>query len=552
MRMGGATLARACGLLALAAALSVGSADARPDQVQQAGPSVDAQDRAGPLAERARSVLQAYCDECREEGGDPGAILDLDALAENPRFVVPRRPDASRIYQRLFVPPIAPTPEAGKAVDAKGVAATASPSPPRPTPAEIETVRDWIDSLPARDAACRDRTIVTPDAAEALIDRWAKLVGVKEAADTRFLSLVHLWNACVPAERLEALREATITLVTALSRRNQPLEIETLGEESAILAFRLSQFDRPPDEKEALVEQAPNFGGVEVIPADWLAAEALSEADALHLVFDGATQRSIASLARAWTGDVDLVRAAAERGATPRDLARQLAKLEGDLVYPARKLTHGTLSRAMWNELSRVLDGRFDAEKIKALAVPSSSQNAESEIDVLLWSDQPAYWPRDLVTLKVRVDRACHLTLINVDRDGKALVLFPNELEPHNLIAPGVVVAVPGHNAGYQLRFDRSGEEQFVAICQRREKQPEGIGYDYERQRFAALGDWRAFLRAAPDKEKAIAAREAAEANRRKRRGRKPADPDPPAIEADGPEIEGRAAISITIDPGRM
>jgi hypothetical protein len=578
MRIERRALGGACWAFALAAGLSVGGAEATPDPAKSAAVSSNAQEQPKPLVERARAVLETYCTDCRGTPGAGGA-LDLDAVAEDPRLVVPKQPDASRVYQRLLAhqslaparesegqPPAGKTePPAGKTeppagkVDAPADKAEPSPppAPPRPTSAEIETVRDWIDSLPARDEPCRDRTLVTPGEVETVIDRWEKSVGLKEAADTRYVSLVHLWNACVPAARLQQLREAAVTLVTALSRRNvsrhnKPLEIETLGEASAILAVRLSEFERSPGEKDLLAEPAPTIGNADLIPADWLAAEALRAADALHLAFDGVAQSAVADLARLWTRDVDLVRAAAERASTQRDLLGRLARLEGDFLLPAQKLTHGTLSRAAWNGLSGMLDGHAGPAALKLLAQPSGTETSASEIDVLLWTDQPFYRPRELVTLKVSVGKACHLTLINIDRDGKALVLFPNELEQDNLIAPGVVVQVPGRDAGYQVRFDRSGEEQFVAICQRKRRRPEGIDYDYERQRFAALGDWRAFLRATPDREKAIAAREANEAARRKRRGRKPAEKEPPAVDPDGPDQEGRAAIAITIDPGKM
>ncbi|MDQ8697504.1 DUF4384 domain-containing protein [Hyphomicrobium sp. LHD-15] len=543
MRIGSWMLAGACWGLALAAALGVGSVETKAEPAQEAAVGASGEPPK-PLADRARAVLETYCAECREVGAANGGALSLGALAEDPRLVTPKAPDASRIYRRLLAsqapPPVSETkPSAGKAEPPSPV-----PPVPHPTPAEIETVRDWIDSLPARDEACRERTIISPKDTEAVIDRWATAVGRAEAADTRFVSLVHLWNACVPAARLKELREAAASLITALSRRAKPLEIETLGEESAILAFRLSEFERPPGGQDVLAEPAPDVGGAELIPADWLAAQALSAADALGLKLDGAAHRAVADLARFWTRDVDLVRAAAERGTTPRDLMRQLAKLEGDLVYPARKITYATLSRDVWSRFARVLAGEAAPETVKALAPQS-----ETEIDVLLWPDQPAYAPRDLVTLNVSVDRACHLTLIGIDPDGKALVLFPSELEQENLIAPRVTVQVPGRDAGYQLRFDRSGEEKFVAICQRNSRRPDGIAYDYERQRFAILGDWRAFVRATPEREKAIEAREAADAARRKRRGRSAAaEAEPPPVDPSGPAIEGRAAIVVRID----
>ncbi|HYD14868.1 MAG TPA: DUF4384 domain-containing protein, partial [Hyphomicrobium sp.] len=417
------------------------------------------------LAERARAVLEAHCPDCRDVGM-PGASLDLSAIAVNPRLVVPKRPDASRIYQRLL----------------------ASGSQPAPAPAEIEAVRDWIEGLPARDEGCRDRTPITRADVEAQIDQWIKNLGVTEAADTRFVSLAHLWNACVSAARLKDYRDAVEAMLAALARSKSPLQIETIGDASAILVVRWSEIQRPEPEPEVLTAPAPDLLSAEATPADWLAARFLHDIRPqpdtgerrLKLDLDGAALYAVTALAQSWTQNVDLVRASAERGVTARALTESLSAITGDNLYDAQRLIHSTLTRAEWNRLARVLDGYSAPERPKRTTNPS-------EIDVLLWTDQPFYRPRDLVTVNVSVDKACHLTLINIDQQGKAIVLFPNELEQDNLVAPGVTIRVPGRDADYQFRFDHSGEEQIVAICQRTSSRPAGIDYDYEKQRFQTL-----------------------------------------------------------------
>lgn len=493
-----------------------------------------------PLAERARAVLEAHCKDCQDLRRN-GDRLDLDTVADDPRLVLPRRPDASRIYQHLLRD--------------QAAGAGAGEASPAPTPTEVETVRDWIESLPARDEPCRDRPALAAGAPQALFDAWAKARDAGEVADARILSLAHLWNACVPDGRLQEFREAAAKLVAALARRREAPALETLGPEGAVLVVRLSRIALKAADWERLDAHVPRPSGKPVaMPADWLAAYVLAGPGdasgtvdpAFDVKFDAASQRAVESLAHAWTRDVDLVRAAAERGVVPRTLAETLSAVGGEFLHPARRLIHGTLPRSAWQRLSRALDGE---------APPGSADRgtvvSDSEIDVLLWTDKPVYRPRDLVTIHVSVSKACHLTLIDVDRNGKAVVLFPNELEPDNLIAPSVAVGVPGRDAGYQLRFDHSGAEQIVAICQRKQRRPPGIAYDYERQRFAILGDWRTFLRTIPERRKKIAEREAAEIARRKRRGRKPPDEAPPAIGAEDPvAIEGRAAITVSIEPG--
>jgi hypothetical protein len=183
------------------------------------------------------------------------------------------------------------------------------------------------------------------------------------------------------------------------------------------------------------------------------------------------------------------------------------------------------------------------AGETRAKRGPLAAVSAEGadRIDLALWPDSPDYKVGDLVSVSVSTSLACHLTLISIDRDGKAIVLYPNDFEPDNLIAPGVAVRVPGAGSAYRLRLDRAGPETVVGICQRRARRPEGIGFDFEKQRFAILGDWRAFLRTMGEHEAEIMQGEAARSRRKSRSV-------PPPVDPAGPAIEGRAALTITVE----
>jgi hypothetical protein len=523
----------------------------------------------GSLAERARIVLEAYCAECREAGA---AAIDMNALAHNPRLVMPKRPDASRAYLRLFVLGASTRGKAAdgdddkkdesKRTDTKSKDANASDKKPNaehaepdkphtPTPIEIETVRDWIASLPARNEACLERSPITAAEVEDITDRWMHTVGPAEAADTRFLSLLHLWNACEPDDRLHTARTAAIALLTVLARNRgapETIEIETLGDESALLVVRPSALAMPASEWDRLTASAPT-AVPNIVPADWLAAHLLapsSDGSGDAMKVDGAIQQQLEPLTRRWTEDVDLVRAAAERDVSVRELAEALTAHGNGEWLDARRLLNQSLSRVAWDNLNRALDGATAAERREKPVSP------DNDIDVVVWTDKPVYRPRDLITINVSVSKACHLTLIDVDRDGKAIVLFPNELHQENLMAPGVAYGIPGNDAGYQLRLDRAGEETLVAVCQRHDLTPEGIAYDYEKQRFRILGDWRTFLRTAALHEQEIRAQANSETNRRRRRGRSAPKVEAPAAVAPNEIVEGRAAATVIIEPGSL
>lgn len=526
------TRARGYAGLAVAACLAfAGAVAAEPQASSEPAP---------PLQDRVKAVLEAHCTICRkdEETGDP--LPSLDAIADDPGLVMPGRPDASPLYQRLVSAP--PPPQA------KEGAQTAVPSPE-----DIETVRDWIAGLPPREEGCRGRTSVSDEDVADLVRRWADAIGPENAAGTRFVSLAHLWNACTAPMRMMELRIATATLLGALTGRREGLQLETIGEKSVVLAIRPGEQALAASGWDRLAADAP-LSASGAVPADWLAVQILSgwkDADGKpaalgQALLDGVGERAVSALARHWTRDVDLMRAAAERGVTPKALRETLMKVEGDLLLPSRRLAFGAISRPAWQKLSRALDGSAKTR----IETDAESTERIGPVDIVLWPDQPSYRPRDLVTFNVRVDRACHLTLIGVDGEGQATVLFPNELEPENLVAPAVTVQVPGNAAGYQFRFDKAGEETIVAICQRGARRPQGIAYDYERQRFAILGDWREFLRTAETREKEIRARQQTAAARRKRRGRAPVEKEPPPVAPAETGGEGRTAITIVIEPG--
>lgn len=528
---------RLAGWLCAALAASVMRVSAEPAAVTSVASPATAS-----LSDRARLVLEAHCAACKTRHAD-GGTLDLSALAADVSLIVARRPDASRVYQDLLTAQTAAI--ANVTSDAKSENAALR----APSPEDIEAVRDWIESLPARDAGCAGRTPIGAKDVEMLVDRWLAAVGPAEASDTRFVSLAHLWNACTDAQGLAADRAAAGILLAALARRRDPLATETLGDESALLVVRLSALAIVPSEWDRLVAAAPSAPEAEAVPADWLAARVLSNPDEtgnrdpiLDVRFDGAGLVAVTRLEEGWNADVDLVRAAAERGVRPQTLARQLAELGDDHLRAAMRLTHASVTRSAWTNLTRALDGTAPAP------TPWKRVVTDDQIDVLLWTDKPVYRPRDLVTAHVTVSRACHLTLMSVDRDGKAIVLFPNELEQDNLVPPGTKVTVPGHDAGYQLRFERAGEEQLVAACARGARRHVGIAYDYERQRFAILGDWRSFLRTLPEREKDIRAAETSQSTRRRRRGRAPVPSEPPPIAKEETAV-GRAAITVVIEP---
>ncbi|HRK19540.1 MAG TPA: DUF4384 domain-containing protein [Hyphomicrobiaceae bacterium] len=162
-------------------------------------------------------------------------------------------------------------------------------------------------------------------------------------------------------------------------------------------------------------------------------------------------------------------------------------------------------------------------------------------ISLRIVAESPKASVGDSLVLNVRADKACHLTLIGVDPKGRAMVLYPNELEPQKMLEPGTDFVIPGPSSAYLFRMKTKGTETIIGICTSSPKPVDGIRHDYERQRFTLLGDYRTFL------QRAWVSGDEEENEGRSQRGRGKA-PEARPVRVPRGDIQGRTAIQIRVD----
>jgi hypothetical protein len=371
---------------------------------------------------------------------------------------------------------------------------------------------------------------------------WLAQVGPEAARDTRFVTLGPLFNACAGEAELAGYRAAVAEVLQRLSLGGAAPRLDTVEDSLSISTFRLQELGwdgarwealaaaHPPGSAPvaaAAVERATGSARA-VVRADWLAHAYLRRAPQGQFPFAATGPelnegRELAALARSYERPVDLERAAAELLLSPTELAAQLEAVTGELQPPGMRLRLGLLPRS---QLERLLAG------LRSGGVPDRADKQDQASDppgleLSLWTDKARYKPDEIAVFHAEASADCHLTLINVDPAGKATVLFPNELEPDNLLRAGTSVSVPGPAANYRFRFREVGEETIVGICSASPQPPHGIAHDFTLQRFTILGDWRAFLREAtsaaparkadslPGRRGAVAAARAPEAQTR-------------------------------------
>lgn len=197
---------------------------------------------------------------------------------------------------------------------------------------------------------------------------------------------------------------------------------------------------------------------------------------------------------------LDIRRVAREMGRSVQQISQSLEKLDGDFAPAARRLRQGVITRAEFDWLAPELVEDLDRGRI-VRAVD------DDVLRLSLWSDKASYQVGDTAYFFASSTQDCHLTMISVDTNGLATVLFPNDFNPDNILRARQRLRVPGPADEFRFRLQTAGEEMIVGICMAGErKSPPGLSHDFERQRFTSLGDWEEFLRselAADRKERA-------------------------------------------------
>ena len=520
-------------------------------------------------AAKAYAMLERNCARCHQSGrlttptsgGDIANLLALDEVALDLNLVRPGIPDASRIYS------IAMTRE-------RHLDAFNDPAEPEPTPTELQALRDWIAELPPRAlGACARRPTLTAEQLKTRIKTALEGYAPEAARQTRFLSLAGLYNDCATWADLDGLRQGLRRMLAAQVPDGQPIPDAAwppaIDPEQLILALPLNAIGWSAENWDRLAARYPLRHALAlprpileatgtptpVLPADWLAATLLDRqtAAAPHMPKAGEQPGPFVwglpaaqALRHAWTRPAGFNRAAADIWLEPAELAERLARAPFDTALPARQLRSGGVARRhLLVPLLSALTGD---------ATASSSTNGDpdsAQPDIALWMKADTYRSGDLAIFNIATSDTCHLTLVNVDRSGRATVLFPNEFEPDNLIEAGRPVKVPAPDAPYHFRFKEKGRETAIAICSTTHKAPTGVLHDYERLRFTTLGDWQLFLREPPatrDARRDDAATDSPrpEANRRRRnRARDPVKPGhaPPIA-----DVQTRTAITIDVE----
>ncbi|MBY0226378.1 MAG: DUF4384 domain-containing protein [Hyphomicrobium sp.] len=497
-------------------------------------------------AAKARLVLETHCARCHQTGrlenppakGGLGNLLDLERLLERDDLIVPSDPDASRLYQIMLA-------------RHRPLSVFFGPLP-GPTPIEVGAVREWIAGLAPRGSECAGKPAVSAADMTRDITAWRKAFETDSSKPLRFVSLANLNNLCRSDATLAAFRDAVAALVNRLTLRNVTA-LDTVGDANVLLAFRPSDVGLTAEAWDLRAGPGDHIPGV--VAAEELAARALAAtATPTEVASVGPIAQAMAApapnlidgldpvdaLAREYTRTVSLQRAAVELMLDEHSLSERLVNLHDHEQELALRLAGTGLPRAEWELLKSKLSDRSSA---RAMSLKTTAAEPSS-LDLALWTNAFAYKTGELLTVYARPSADCHLTVIAVEADGVATVLFPNDAILDNRVLAQTVVQIPPAGAPFQLRLDKPGRHGVVAICNAMARRPQGIGHDFERQRFTVLGDWRTFLLQTTEREAEY--QKTQDDLRRFRTGAGPAETLDEQL-PQGTEPEARAGLSVEV-----
>ncbi len=247
-------------------------------------------DELDPRAAKARLVLETHCARCHQRSmlrlpapaADLGDILDLDRIAADPGLVVPGNADASLIYTLIL------------RREMPSDVAWDNAREQAPASAELDALRDWIETIGRRDRARPDNVcMLKPGEGQPLLGAMiaAAVSRESEPRNLRFISLAHLDDTCGDERRLRGYRQAVTKLVNSLSRTPTSVRLEPIGEAGKVLQVRLSDLGWTAADWDRLVAGNPLLqvsasalsDGVReaigtagaIVPGDWLASRAM-------------------------------------------------------------------------------------------------------------------------------------------------------------------------------------------------------------------------------------------------------------------------------------
>ena len=182
------------------------------------------------LAQQAYAIFERSCLNCHGPHGafTEAIIIDHASLIET-GVVIPRKPGASTLYQRLIE---------------KRVERRMPLGQPPLSPAAITTVRQWIlAGAPNWETPEQSGPFITPKKMLETIEKHVNSLAPFDRTYARYFTMTHLYNAGETVEALHAYQRALSKLVNSLSWERKVIKPKPIDPEETIFYIDLRDYE---------------------------------------------------------------------------------------------------------------------------------------------------------------------------------------------------------------------------------------------------------------------------------------------------------------------
>jgi mono/diheme cytochrome c family protein len=211
----------------------------------------------------------------------------------------------------------------------------------------------------------------------------------------------------------------------------------------------------------------------------------------------------INALSDRYERELDLKSAAAEFGIPTEELEKSMTMAGSVGALLVTRLQQGTVQRdefetAFGGLVESIIDSQFIPPYETPQAVPVAKVTPTDHgagIGLELFADKSHYAVGDKPVFTVTSSKDCHLTLVNVDPKGDAVVIFPNKFQQDNAIKANTSFSFPNSGSNFDFKLSNHGTESVIAICDESGTALSGVTHDYAAEAFTELGQGKVATR---------------------------------------------------------
>jgi mono/diheme cytochrome c family protein len=210
---------------------------------------------ANEVEAKAQGVLEKHCSRCHQVGKlvkkeKPakgfGDALQLDALAANPKRILPGNPDGSPMFQVIANKQMPYDLYQGGDFEKPSV-----------TEDDLTALRNWITEA-GNSSKCEPGDHTYKNLVDLMYQDLGQLPEHRRK-NTRYISIAHLQAACASEEELQVYRLGVIRLLNSLSTNSDVITLDDslVGEDKLVLRFNLDDLNWTPELWEEIISHYP-------------------------------------------------------------------------------------------------------------------------------------------------------------------------------------------------------------------------------------------------------------------------------------------------------